>query len=199
MAQYYSKSKEDYIETEKMHFLHVWNSFNMLCDRLGELGISEKIWESPSKLQTKKDGYVSKDAYDLLWEKCEMYEEDIKVLEKNVLDARFTPKATSNQVFKLEKEVSRLKQQIRNMYAEQSHSAPCYYFSEIPNDEFGKDFVDNLKTFLNKDRYKLRVRGQYLDKSKLGKNETWRDYDDGQPLSKSKCIRVYIDQKKEKK
>ena len=45
----------------------------------------------------------------------------------------------------------------------------------------------------------MRVRGQYLDKSKLGKNETWRDYDDGQPLSKSRCIRVYIDQKKEKK
>ena len=199
MAQYYSKSKEDYIETEKMHFLHVWNAFNMLCDRLRELGISEKIWESPSKLQTKKDGYVSKDAYDLLWEKCEMYEDNIKVLEKNVLDARFTPKATSNQVFKLEKEVSRLKQHIRDMYAEQSHSAPRYYFSEIPNDGFGRDFVDNLKTFLNKDRYKLRVRGQYLDKSKLRKNETWRNYDDGQPLSKSKCIRVYIDQKREKK
>ena len=199
MTQYYSNSKKEFVNINDMHHQHVWYAFKKLCDRLEELGICDHIWEDDYNVTTfKKKDFVSKDAYDLLWEKCEMYEDNIKVLEKNVLDARFTPKATSNQVFKLEKEVSRLKQHIRDMYAEQSHSAPRYYFSEIPNDGFGRDFVDNLKTFLNKDRYKLRVRGQYLDKSKLRKNETWRNYDDGQPLSKSKCIRVYIDQKREK-
>ena len=43
----------------------------------------------------------------------------------------------------------------------------------------------------------MRVRGQYLDKSKLERGESWKTYDDGQPLSKSKCIRVYLDKKRE--
>ena len=199
MTQYYSNTKKELVNINDMHHQHVWYAFKKLCDRLEELGICEHIWEDDYNVTTfKKKDFVSKDAYDLLWGKCEMYEENIKVLEKNVLDARFTPKATSNQVFKLEKEVSRLKQQIRDMYAKQSHSAPRYYFSNIPNTESGRDVVYKMRKWLNKDRYFMRVRGQYLDKSKLGKNETWRDYDDGQPLSKSRCIRVYIDQKREK-
>ena len=129
----------------------------------------------------------------------EMHHQHIWYAFKKMCEEQPQPKATSNQVFKLEKEVSRLRQQIRDMYAEQSHSAPRYQFSEIPNDRIGRDFVDSLKMFLNKERYSMRVRGQYLDKSKLGKNESWRNYDDGQPLNKSKCIRVYIDQKKKER
>ena len=45
----------------------------------------------------------------------------------------------------------------------------------------------------------MRVRGQYLDNDKLSIGETWKTYEDGQPLSKSKCIRIYIDKKKEGK
>ena len=223
MTQYYSNSKEEYVNINDMHHQHVWYAFKKLCDRLEELALTQSIWDdafNPVEFSDTKThgefenpkGYVRKDVYEMLFDKCERLEKNAKILEKNVLDARFTPKATSNQVFKLERTLSeerttakelfrtvkRLRQQIKDMYAKQSHSAPRYYFSEIPNDGFGRDFVDNLKTFLNKDRYKLRVRGQYLDKSKLRKNETWRNYDDGQPLSKSKCIRVYIDQKKEK-
>ena len=163
-------------------------------------------------LQDKKD-YIHKEAYDILWEKCEHLEKNIKVLEKNVLDERFTPKATSNQVFKLERELSeerttakelfntvkRLRQQITDMYAEQSHSAPRYHFSEIPNDKFGTWLVQIMKQYLNDDRYTMRVRGQHLDNSKLDKHETWRNYTHGQPLNKSKCLRVYINQRKENK
>ena len=43
----------------------------------------------------------------------------------------------------------------------------------------------------------MRVRGQYLDKTKLSDGESWKTYSDGQPLSKSRCIRVYLDKKKE--
>jgi len=161
-------------------------------------------------LQDKKD-YIRKEAYDILWEKCEHLEKNIKTLEKNVLDERFSPKATSNQVFKLEralseektttqelfKTVKRLRQQITDMYAEKSHSAPCYHFSEIPNNKFGTWLVKIMKLYLNSDRYSIRVRGQYLDNSKLEKYESWRNYTHGQPLNKSKCFRVYINQKKE--
>ena len=157
--------------------------------------------------------YVRRDVYELLFDKCEKYKEDIKILEKNVLDARFTPKATSNQVFKLERTLSeerttakelfrtvkQLRQQITDMYAEQSHSAPRYHFSEIPNDKFGTWLVQIMKQYLNDDRYTMRVRGQHLYNSKLDKHESWRNYTHGQPLNKSKCLRVYINQKKENK
>ena len=72
-----------------------------------------------------------------------------------------------------------------------------YVFSNIPNDDNGQSLVKTMRFYLNKDTYNMRVRGQYLDKSKLERGESWKTYDDGQPLSKSKCIRLYIDKKKE--
>ena len=37
-----------------------------------------------------------------------------------------------------------------------------YVLSDIPNDDEGKAFVKQLRQFFNKDRYTIRVRGQYL-------------------------------------
>ena len=128
----------------------------------------------------------------------DMHHQHIWYAFKKMCEEQPQPKATSNQVFKLEKEVSRLRQQIRDMYAENSHPSPRYHFSEIPNDYEGRDLVKQLKRYLNTDRYSMRVRGQHLDNSKLEEHESWRNYTRGQPLNKSKCFRVYIDQKKEK-
>ena len=65
-------------------------------------------------------------------------------------------------------------------------------FSEIPNTDEGWEFVDKLKHYLNKESYKVRVRGQYLD-DETKKNEGWRRYTYGQPIEKSRCLRVYVD------
>lgn len=65
-----------------------------------------------------------------------------------------------------------------------------YVLSDIPNDDEGKAFVKQLRQFFNKDRYTIRVRGQYL---KDGFN--WRHYTYGQPISHSKCLRIYIKEK----
>ncbi len=142
----------------------------------------------------------------------EMHHQHIWYAFKKMCEEQPQPKATSNQVFKLEKALSEekstvkgLREQIKRMsntihsiYAEQSHSSPRYHFSEIPNDYEGRDLVKQLKRYLNTDRYSMRVRGQHLDNSKLEEHESWRNYTRGQPLNKSKCFRVYIDQKKEK-
>ena len=69
-----------------------------------------------------------------------------------------------------------------------------YVFSEIPNDCDGQRFTDDLKQYLNKDSYKMRVRGQYL-KDEVKETEGWRKYEAGQPIDKSKCLRVYLDKK----
>ena len=65
-------------------------------------------------------------------------------------------------------------------------------FSEIPNDSDGRKFVSLLREYLNNVSYKLRVRGQYLN-DETKKNEGWKRYSYGQPIEKSKCLRVYLD------
>ena len=199
MTQYYSNTKQNYVNINDMHHQHVWYAFKKLCDRLEELGICEHIWEDdykPTNLKKFKKlvgGYVRRDVYELLFNKCER-------LEKN---------ANSKMVFKLEQEVSRLRKELKRLTKTNKDMYHSYFnphlknkghryvFSDIPNDDNGKSLVKTMRFYLNKDTYNMRVRGQYLDKSKLEKGESWKTYDDGQPLSKSKCIRLYIDKKKE--
>jgi len=66
-----------------------------------------------------------------------------------------------------------------------------YVFSEIPNDTDGQEFVDTMKKYLNKDSYKMRVRGQHIKEELKGTGATYW----GQGLSESSHIRVYVDVK----
>ena len=85
-------------------------------------------------------------------------------------------------------EIKKLKE--RNTFLEKLHNQHRYVFSEIPNTEENLKMVKLMKKHINKDRYTLRWRGQYLIDG-----EDWKKYTDGQPMNKSKCIRVYIDSK----
>ena len=132
--------------------------------------------------------------------------------------------ANSKMVFKLEKELSinldklselrefiklqdnkilelyEEKQKLNNrFYSNEKLQGHRYAFSNIPNDEEGNKFVEQMKLYFNYDSYDFRKRGQYLDNNKLSIGESWKTYEDGQPLSKSRCIRIYIDKKKEGK
>ncbi len=78
----------------------------------------------------------------------------------------------------------------RLAYLEKVFASNRYVFSEIPNTEENMKMVKLMKKHINPDRYNLRWRGQYLIDG-----EDWRKYTDGQPMNKSKCIRVYIDSK----
>ena len=118
------------------------------------------------------------------------------------------PVSLTNQIFKLEKKVSELyaelgskdkeisflRQKIMEMY-NNTNKSPIYVFSEIPNDNHGDVLVKSMKTYLNKKRYKMRVRGQYLDHDKMREVETWKDFEREVPLDRAKCMRVYIDKK----
>jgi len=205
MTQYYSNTKQELVNINDMHHQHVWYAFKKLCDRLEQLALTQAIWDdafNPAKdikvntvLDNRKKSYVRKDVYELLFDKCERQDRTIEhYLNEN---SKLKKNANSKSVFKLEKEVSRLKEQINCMYRDQKHIGHRYVFSNIPNTEEGRQTVHKLRKWLNKDSYNMRVRGQYLDKTKLSEGESWRTYDDGQPLSKSRCIRVYLDKKKE--
>ena len=75
-------------------------------------------------------------------------------------------------------------------FQEVSYKGDRMMFKDIPNDESGRAFVAQLREYLNTDSYKIRVRGQYLVDG-----ENWRRYSYGQPIEKSKCLRVYVDKK----
>jgi len=65
-----------------------------------------------------------------------------------------------------------------------------YVFSKIPNDPYGELLISQMKSYLNKDRYKFRVRGQNL---KDGLN--WREHQSGQSIKNSKNLRIYVEEK----
>ena len=167
MTNYYSKTKDKLVNINDMHHQHVWYAFKKLCDRLEELKLSKIIWT---------ESMVLAETYEILFDKCQRSEKEVS---------------------RLRKFVALQDKKIMRMYNDQKHVGHRYAFSNIPNDDNGKSLVKTMRFYLNKDTYNMRVRGQYLDKSKLERGESWKTYDDGQPLSKSKCIRLYIDKKRE--
>jgi len=222
MTQYYSKTKKELVNINDMHHQHVWYAFKKLCDRLEELEMSKKIWSDCFDSTTTE--YVRKDVYQLMFDKATRQDNTIKHLlnENSKLKKKFDKavselfeksklktNANSRMVFKLEQEVSRLRKELRRLTKTNKDMYHSYFnphlknkghryvFSNIPNDNHGKAFIKIMRQHLNKDTYNMRIRGQYLDKTKLSNGETWKTYNDGQPLSKSKCIRVYLDKKKE--
>jgi hypothetical protein len=77
-------------------------------------------------------------------------------------------------------------------YEKATHKKGCnYVFSEIPNDTDGQEFVDTMKKYLNKDSYKMRVRGQHIKPELRGTGATYW----GQGLNESSHMRVYVDAK----
>ena len=124
----------------------------------------------------------------------------------------------TNQIMKLEQEVSHLRERVKNLnkqnqalqdlniqmkernqdlhkrLEEKSYTevtAPRYVFSEIPRNMYGEAFVDALKKYLNKSRYSMRVRGQHIKEELKGKGLT--SY--GQSIDESTHLRVYIEEK----
>ena len=81
----------------------------------------------------------------------------------------------------------------QKLYIEATSKKGCnYVFSEIPNDTEGQEFVDTMKKYLNKESYKMRVRGQHIKEELKGTGATYW----GQGLDESSHMRVYIDVKK---
>ena len=102
----------------------------------------------------------------------------------------------TNQILKLEQEVSRLRE--KNGYLKERieelipiKAYPKYDFCEIPNDRYGNAFVTAVKKYLNTDKYKVRVRGQHIKEELKGKGLT--SY--GQSIDESTHLRVYIEEK----
>ena len=116
------------------------------------------------------------------------YDDEDKALQHSV--------SQTNQILKLEQEVSRLRE--KNGYLKERieelipiKAYPKYDFCEIPNDRYGNAFVTAVKKYLNTNKYKVRVRGQHIKEELKGKGLT--SY--GQSIDESTHLRVYIEEK----
>ena len=137
----------------------------------------------------KLDDTVSKDTYQVMWDNCQVLQnERAKLLkENNEIKDQMQTLLDRNEV---------LSRMYNNSLSSNAIIGDVKMFSEIPNDPDGQEFVSQLKKYLNNVSYKIRVRGQYLDEE-TKKTEGWRKYERGQPIEKSKCLRVYVDTKKD--
>ena len=116
---------------------------------------------------------VSTQAYDIAWKNNEELKDELQTYrDRNAVLSRMYNASLSSNVTK----------------------GDVKMFSEIPNNPDGDMFVCQLRQYLNKESYKIRVRGQYLDEE-TKRIEGWKPYERGQPIEKSKCLRVYVDKK----
>jgi len=130
---------------------------------MAKMSINRDLLDAKDKLKDT----VSKQAYRIMFDECQKMAKD---LDKQYDKTRYLERSLDNYIPK----------------------GDVKMFSEIPNTDDGWKFVDKLKHYLNKASYKIKVRGQYLD-DESKKDGGWRRYTYGQPIEKSKCLRVYVD------
>ena len=112
-------------------------------------------------------------------------------VNKEVIELRKENVRLVAQLENDEHNVGHLDEKMKRLdYLEKLFSENRYVFTEIPNTPENLKMVKLMKKYINKRKYTMRWRGQYLIDG-----ENWKKYTYGQPLSKSKCIRVYIDSK----
>ena len=175
----YTKENGGWIGIDDMDFVHVMRAFEKMQDTLRE-----------EERRDTQEGAVAEltQEVEYLTEENERLKTHDKQLEVSVTQ--------TNQIMKLEQEVSRLR--ARNVYLQDrveeltpDKAIPKYDFSEIPNDCEGQEFVDNVKKYLNTNKYKMRVRGQHVKDEYKGTGATAY----GQNIDQSTHLRVYIEEK----
>ena len=201
MTQYYSKSKGKFIDIANMPDQYVRNAFVKMCSEesrwkklaednfIASVDDLEKNEIMVNSLTKERDDLikerdklnqhvldmVSKNVYNIMWDNCQRLEKQLEEKDEKIASLKskfdYWHKAYNNVT---------------------SVKGDRYVFSEIPNDSNGRKFVSLLREYLNNVSYKLRVRGQYLN-DETKKNEGWKRYSYGQPIEKSKCLRVYLD------
>jgi len=174
---YYSKEEGKYIPISHMDFQHMVRAFAKLCaeDQDVTLAKHDGKAEQMKELQQKYDHL--REVYAIMFDNCDVKDKHIDEWKE-----------------KHQKEVDNAEFWKNAYYESVGIKGKVYVFSDIPNDCDGQRFTDDLKKYLNKESYKMRVRGQYL-KDEVKETEGWRKYERGQPIDMSKCLRVYIDTK----
>jgi len=182
---YYSKEQDKYIPISHMDFQHLVRAF---------------VKQNDEDVRTDtQEGKIKEQAefYDDVVEKNDkIYRKKIKELElenqRLVQQLEHDETVVPREAYQAMKE--RYQHEVNNAeyWKAQSNKGCGYAFSEIPNDTDGQEFVDTMKQYLNKDSYKMRVRGQHIKPELKGTGATYW----GQSKAESTHMRIYIDKKK---
>tara|TARA_R100001443_G_scaffold53517_1_gene65159 strand:+ start:2422 stop:3042 length:621 start_codon:yes stop_codon:yes gene_type:complete len=176
----YTKENGGWIGIDDMDFVHVMRAFEKMQDTLREEerrdtqeGRVVELEQEVARLKRDNDKFYGK------------YDEGLQISVSQ-----------TNQITKLEQEVSHLreknaylKERVEELIPVKAH--PKYDFSEVPNDCEGQEFIDNVKKYLNTNKYKMRVRGQHIKDEYKGTGATAY----GQNIDQSTHLRVYIEEK----
>lgn len=177
---YYSEAEDKDIPISHMDFQHLVRAFvkqneeDVRTDT--QEGKVKELREQNKNLQVKYDNL--REAYNVLFDA-----HNAETSRDTIWQDRYNREVEKSDFWH--------KAYVERCTSSKGHN---YVFSDIPNDCDGQQFTDSLKKYFNKDTYKMRVRGQYL-KDEVKESEGWQKYDRGQPIDKSKCLRVYIDKK----
>jgi len=218
MTKYYSRSKGKFIDIANMPDQYVRNAFVKMCkdEPTEDVIFAHQQKERADKYKKLAEDNFASNVADLddretLTEERDAYKKKANEMEmakmninRDLLDEKDKLKDTvSKRAYqimfdecqKIAKDLDKANDKIRYLERSLDSYIPkgdVKMFSEIPNTDDGWKFVDKLKRYLNKESYKIRVRGQYLD-DETKKTEGWQRYSWGQPIEKSKCLRVYVD------
>ena len=184
-VEHHSYHRDEPIRIADMDVVYLVRAFRhqerMLNRQVGVTDTALKIAKERDKWKEKAMNMVEKHSFNKVKEalaevnrqptvKAEAYDAAWKTIEK------------------LEKRANMWQRE----YEKATHKKGCnYVFSEIPNDTDGQEFVDTMKKYLNKDSYKMRVRGQHIKEELKGTGATYW----GQGLNESSHMRVYVDVK----
>ena len=138
--------------------------------------------------QEKAMNMIEKSTYEELNKQYNYYK---KLAEDNFISSVNDSETSDIWKERYEKEVSKAEFWKDSYYNNQPKGCGSA-FSEIPNDTDGQEFVDTMKKYLNKDSYKMRVRGQHIKPELRGTGATYW----GQSKAESTHMRIYIDKKK---
>ena len=209
---YYSKEQDKYIPISHMDFQHLVRAFvkqNEETDNAMSRSMKLRNFlqeeNETLEMQNEKLKEDVKKTDDIVENNDKIYRKKIKELElenqRLVQQLEHDETVVSKEAFQDMKE--RYQHEVDN--AEywkaqyriandllQPNKGCGYAFSEIPNDTDGQEFVDSMKKYLNKDSYKMRVRGQHIKPELRGTGATYW----GQSKAESTHMRVYIDNKK---
>jgi len=176
---YYSEREGRHLPISHMDFQHLIRAFVKSC-------------EQEEMLDRSKHMGRTKDLVAKIKQVESFNEHNHEVYKKNLKEQEDRLQAIIDEKDELIDKWSEAEHRWRKAYQDVAHTNGHYYtFSEVPQDEEGKEFVKSCRKYLNKESYNIRVKGQHLKKELYGQGRAYH----GANMEDSTHMRVYIDKK----
>ena len=169
----YTRANDSRMGIDDMDFVHVMRAFKKMQGILAEdYDVGLQVSVSQTNQITKLEKKVS------------------ELLEENEQYKKHCNNSVSIDVYEnLKERNAYLKERVEELIPVKAY--PKYDFCEVPNDCDGQRFIDDIKKYLNTNKYKMRVRGQHIKEEYKGTGATAY----GQSIEQSTHLRVYIEEK----